>query len=180
VVTVTNGFGCARSSDTSFVVILATPVVSITQSGQTLVASAGSSYQWYLNGQIILGAIASTYTPTMTGNYTVYVENGAGCGAISPPYSFAVGLEDEALASGLVIFPNPTDGTATLRFTPNRPGTLTTRLVDLQGRVVWHTELKSQAGPAEIELPMRDLPAGAYFLQLQGRGQQVVRLVSKL
>lgn len=45
-----------------------------------LIASAGSSYQWKLDGQNIVGAVNQEYSPTKTGNYTCCI-NCSGSGA---------------------------------------------------------------------------------------------------
>ena len=42
-----------------------------------LTSSAGSSYQWQLNGTNIVGATAQTYTATQAGTYTVIVTSGS-------------------------------------------------------------------------------------------------------
>jgi hypothetical protein len=50
-------------------------------SGHTLNATGGTSYQWKLNGSNISGATASSYHPTISGSYSVDVVNQ--CGTIS-------------------------------------------------------------------------------------------------
>lgn len=61
---------------------------SITASGATafcegqyveLTSSSAVSYQWYMNGIAIDGAISQTYSTSTTGSYTVVVKNNNGC-----------------------------------------------------------------------------------------------------
>ena len=42
----------------------------------TLTASAGTSYRWYRNDTIIIGATAASYKATQSGLYTVFISNG--------------------------------------------------------------------------------------------------------
>lgn len=53
------------------------PTVSV--DGTTLSASVGVSYQWYLNGQPLLGANLVTLVATSSGEYSVGVESAVGC-----------------------------------------------------------------------------------------------------
>ncbi|BDS12606.1 T9SS type A sorting domain-containing protein [Aureispira anguillae] len=68
--------------------------------GQSTTLSTGSlsnvSYQWYLNGTVISGAIDSVYTTTVAGTYTVQVVYPNGCIEESPSF----------LVSSLTFTPN--------------------------------------------------------------------------
>lgn len=68
--------GCV--SDTSNIVMHepTPPIPSITNSGETLTSSAATGNQWYLDGNPISGATASTYTTCDNGNYyTIVTQN---------------------------------------------------------------------------------------------------------
>jgi PKD repeat protein len=78
--TVTATNSCGSNTSTPITVTVNTPVDTIVASGDTLVCSgdsvelvsniiAGATYQWRLNGNIIVGAIHSTYYAKATGNY---------------------------------------------------------------------------------------------------------------
>jgi len=55
----------------------ATPTIA--QNGDTLVASIGSTYQWYHEGNILVGATDQSHIVTENGNYTVLVSYGDSC-----------------------------------------------------------------------------------------------------
>jgi hypothetical protein len=81
-----DGFGCSDTT-TQQITVIAAPVVTITGNstfctgGNTvLTASAGSSYQWFMNGSPITGSTSSTYTATAAGVYNVWVVSASGCG----------------------------------------------------------------------------------------------------
>jgi glucose/arabinose dehydrogenase len=64
-----------------------TPTISV--AGGDLVCTAGPSYYWYLDGNILAGANASSYTPTVAGQYSCVVDNGAGCAVESNILDYA-------------------------------------------------------------------------------------------
>ncbi len=87
---------------TGYIVVTATPAVAtISAAGAVLTSSATSGNQWYLNGVIIGGATAQTYTATQAGSYTVMVTSGA-CSSTSLPYNYS---------TSTYCTPNPTTGT---------------------------------------------------------------------
>jgi gliding motility-associated-like protein len=49
----------------------------------TLTASGGDSYQWFLNGNQINGAVSSTYAASQPGTYTVNLINSFGCARLA-------------------------------------------------------------------------------------------------
>jgi len=51
----------------------------ITAGAGLLSASAGTSYWWYLNGQIIPGANSQNFTPAQSGVYYCHIQNASGC-----------------------------------------------------------------------------------------------------
>lgn len=66
---------------------------------------------------------------------------------------------------GLNLFPNPTDGPLTLRFSPEKQGVLFATAFDLLGRpVLTHQMLSTPEGSF---IDASSWPPGVYFLQLQ-------------
>ncbi|WP_139205883.1 gliding motility-associated C-terminal domain-containing protein [Pedobacter sp. ok626] len=87
-VVVTNSNGCfSPVSDAFTLTVNALPAkpgitgTNIICAGDVavLTASAGTNYQWYLEGTAISGATAQTYDAKVTGKYTVVVTNSNGC-----------------------------------------------------------------------------------------------------
>ncbi|HRG58966.1 MAG TPA: T9SS type A sorting domain-containing protein [Bacteroidia bacterium] len=86
--------GCSNSS-VIFVVNTSSTIISdITAMGNTSIcennsvtlsalASSAYQYQWYVNGNTINGAISSSYSAGIAGNYTCVISNTGGCSAIS-------------------------------------------------------------------------------------------------
>jgi hypothetical protein len=107
----TNPEGCSATSQIIPVTVLPLPQVpSITANGNVLYVSSSNGNQWYLDGNIINGAVSQTYLAIETGNYTVVFTDSNGCSAESAPYHFI--YEDVAELSGdieILIVPNPSD-----------------------------------------------------------------------
>ncbi len=81
----TDGNGCSDTT-TQDITVIAAPVVTITgnstfcSGGNTvLTSSAGTAYQWFMNGSPIVGATSAMYTATTIGVYNVWVTNASGC-----------------------------------------------------------------------------------------------------
>lgn len=105
VVTASNA--CGGISDTVHVNVNTPSQPTISLNGETLEASTGVSYQWYLDGQPISGATDATYTPTEPGDYTVEVIDQNGCTSTSETFThIPVGIGTSELSS-VSIYPNP-------------------------------------------------------------------------
>jgi hypothetical protein len=96
-VSVTNSFGCTAQANLvtfaegAVVSVNPSPTPSISYSNPTLsVSGAFASYQWFLNGVPIPGAIGATYTPTESGSYSVEVVDENGCQGTSDPLETVV------------------------------------------------------------------------------------------
>ncbi|MDX2282651.1 MAG: serine hydrolase [Bacteroidia bacterium] len=88
-------------------------------------------------------------------------------------YNLQVGIGDLPEApSRLRVFPNPAQsGTSFVRFEQQRAGVSPWTLRDLAGRTVRSGAPMLAAGVQEIEIPLQQLPAGAYLLSVTADGQ---------
>ncbi|MFK7968889.1 MAG: PDZ domain-containing protein [Bacteroidia bacterium] len=98
-------------------------------------------------------------------------------------------FEDKAVAEALVkdmenptldmpdftVFPNPSNGEFTLRFTPTEGSPVRIKIFDTQGRVLYQEQLTDFRGMYEKELDISDNPAGMYFLQVTQNGQGMAK-----
>jgi hypothetical protein len=114
-VTITNGPCSATDSVTITVNPLpATPV--ITQTGDSLVSSATSGNQWFLDGTGIPGATNQVLVPAVNGNYQVGVTDVNNCvSSLSDPFNVTwMGSEQLSGNEKVFVYPNPTGGIVTL------------------------------------------------------------------
>jgi PKD repeat protein len=79
---VTNGCGNSATY-TQNITIDPIPNPSIIKSGDTLITSPATTYQWKLNGTNIAGATNAKYIAAVSGNYTVAITDVNGCAASS-------------------------------------------------------------------------------------------------
>ncbi len=91
-----------------------------------------------------------------------------------------VGMEElTALNANLLVAPNPAGDEAQAQFTLLHSGAVQLEMLDMTGRVVQKVRTANlSVGTQRIELPVRDLNPGIYFLRLQqGAMQEVGRFV---
>ncbi len=80
-----------------------------------LTSTAGSTYQWYLNGELISGANSQTYQAVYNGMYVVRITDANGCvyrysdGFLFSDGSSSAGISEEE-AVEITLFPNPATG----------------------------------------------------------------------
>lgn len=157
VLTVTDTAGCT-GMDTVCVFVNASPATpTISMSGDTLVSSAATTYQWFQNGIPIAGATNQNYLPTASGSYHVVITDAFGCTAESAPMMIT-GID---LDAGLVkLYPNPASSFTRVIGIDAEELILT----DALGKVVaapWR-----QAGK-EIRIETGGLPNGVYAIRIK-------------
>jgi gliding motility-associated-like protein len=109
----------------------------------TLTVSGGTSYQWFLNGNAITGATASTYAATSPGTYSVTIFSGTCSGPASnnavvsaaTPISFGVNTVQPTCSQpqGIITINNPSGGSGGYSYSINngaafQPGNMFTNL----------------------------------------------------
>lgn len=115
----------------------ATPVVTL--NGTVLsTGTTYASYQWYLNGQPVAGATASTWTAVTNGSYTVVVTNASGCHAVSAAKDvLGVGVNNVAIISkDIYIYPNSASNMIWIK----APVTVNLELYNAEGRRLAYVE----------------------------------------
>lgn len=167
---VRHGNYCRYRVDTFVAEVLEVNAV-IQQNGNTLsTTGVYDTYQWYRNSNEIPGATGSTYTITENGAYQVAVTEGS-CQDTSAVFNADPnGIHElTSWAQQIRIYPNPAEKFVYIQ----SPVQLHVSMVAITGKVVGVWE------KAEI-IPVDNLAAGVYFLQLcdrEGRLLKVEKLV---
>lgn len=159
--------GCV-SGPSQAISVQAMDTLFIRKEGNTLVSSAATGNQWYVNGSLIPGANGNSIIPTVSGVYHVIVIT-AGC----PPLH-SNGLEF-VFNTTLNIGPNPVTDLLTIQdVNPSAP--LQLSLSDLYGKV-----LKQVSFTGRYQLDMRHFSPGLYVLQIKNTatGSHEERMIVK-
>lgn len=166
-VTVTKVGACGSTSVSANVTAFTAPNAAFTKAGAVLTATAaGLTYEWYLNGNPISGASASTYTATATGNYALKVTDGNGCSATSAAQLVSVGIEDISGEIKFTASPNPVSSTLVVNFTLTKSSNTSLTITDMTGKTVSEIELGTIAGKQSVSVPMESFANGFYLVKL--------------
>ncbi|WP_430401866.1 aryl-sulfate sulfotransferase [Fluviicola sp.] len=148
---------------------------TIAENTGMLTASAATTYQWYLNGQLISGATSQTYNATVNGIYVVRITDANGCVyRYSAGYVFSGGTStagiNESDLNQLTIYPNPSTGVFQLQ------GAFTTdafsiEVFDNLGKSVFSAE-------NETSLDLTDLKNGNYLLLVKTDSGSVTKRIT--
>jgi hypothetical protein len=148
----------------------APPIPVITEAVQGILSSTSAvTYQWYLNGNLIVGATSQDYTPTQDGMYVVRITDVNGCvNQYSEGYYYqsAVGVNEIASANGLNIFPNPSSGIFTLDYS-NLGKDYTVSVYSAVGNLV--KEIKNSA-----TIDMSSFGSGIYYVSITSQHQAIL------
>lgn len=139
--------------------------------GGTLVSDFGfTSYQWFLDGDLIQGETSSTLIPIANGTYTVTVTNEFGCANSASTTVLTVSTTEE-LEELVSLYPNPTDGRLILDFGLQAPQRYT--ISNSIGEIVY---LNSQPAAKE-QLDLGNVTPGLYAITFYLNGSMWVEKI---
>ncbi len=171
---VTGTSGGASASDTITVVVNPVPGSAIAQTGDTLYAPTGSSYQWYQDGVPVTNATGNFYVVTANGVYNVVVFNAFNCSQTSNYVTISnVGMNEISLNNGIRLYPNPVS--EKLQVEKALPGEWQLVITDVEGRAIAHTTLVNP----KTEIDMSEILSGIYLAQINNGTTCVTKKISK-
>lgn len=146
---------------------VANPIPSINEAAGVLTSSTiGVSYQWFLNGNEIIGANSISYTPQANGDYTVAVTYENDCTETSSPFNIN-GLNLVSFPEFVYhLYPNP--ATDLIYFTYPSTEEVEVEIISLDGVSVSKQKVKSS-------IDLRDLGKGVYFLKIRNVSYRVIK-----
>jgi hypothetical protein len=162
------------SSDVINIIVNPFPVAMIASTGTTLTASAGDTYQWYVNDQTIDGATnqAYEYSTFEYGVYNVDVTDN-GCTTHSDDFIYLItGVEKHK--SVIKIYPNPFKEQLVIESPSMQADDYI--LLDILGRKL---NVSTEQQRNIVIMDVRELLAGSYFLVIKQKDQTIIRSVIK-
>jgi hypothetical protein len=153
--------GCVSFSNTMHVCI-PPPVITVGQNN-VLTASAGLTYQWFLDGVALTGVDTRIIVPVQSGDYTVQVQDLSGCISVSMPVSIVVLSVTNGFKNTPVrCYPNPFDDLITIEIQSASLLPAKAAVYDMQGAFLFETEINN----TEEHLSTDQLAPGSYVLLL--------------
>jgi|GEM_PF-900710 len=165
----------------------------ITQSGKTLFSNAEEGNQWFFKSEstsevnVILGATSMTFSPEVSGFYSVQVIGINGClSEMSNFYYFDINNVSDFYQKNIVIFPNPVTDIFTIELNLLNYNDVEIKLFDILGRVVVASKSQKESykimrSEGSFKIDMYNEPEGVYMLAiLFNDGRKVVYRVVKI
>lgn len=140
--------------------------LQIQQANDTLYASGASNYQWYLNGDIIIGANQAFYIPTVSGQYSVSTYFGT-CESNQLPVNLNLNVFDNKL-QGVMIYPNPTNDDLFLVVAESHLKK-SFQIYSMNGTLVKSGTIDG----LKTQISVSNLSKGSYNLRISGNNQAV-------
>jgi hypothetical protein len=160
---VINSGSCTATSSAATVTVNALPLPAITQTGNTLSATATfSTYQWYKNNVLIPGATNQSYTVTQSGSYYVKVTNTNNCTGQSNALTVTINAIGDITTDEALVYPSPNHGVFSLKLAGKKITGL--RIYNAQGQTVRNHSTTGRANSVTIELENK--APGLYYLEL--------------
>ncbi len=154
--------GICESTRTPVVATIDIVQATITQVDNTLTASNGSSYQWFLFGQPIANATGQILEINLyeTAVYAVEVTQG-NCTELSGDFVYLI-TATEKDDTKIKLYPNPVIEELTIEMPTNRSHSIS--IVDMLGR---ERIVLSDNGSSKQTISLNDFQSGSYVLVLQ-------------
>lgn len=156
---------CSVISEEVTITFLDPIVPELSFDGMILTSTQANAYQWYLNGELIEGAVGLTFDPVESGAYQVETVDENGCVGLSSPIEVDLsGTLTQKADFAIQLWPNPAEEQLNIQGIPNQ-GASSYRIFASDGRVV-------QEGILNLTtLSISQLPKGVYLLQVVVEGR---------
>jgi glucose/arabinose dehydrogenase len=165
---------CSDTSDPVTVTIGTPPLVpNITLNGLQLISDPSVSYQWFVNGVLIPGATSQTFTPYMSGTFTVEVTDSTGCSSLSAGVVYNLGQNESLNFNGTKLFPNPVRAGTSFSLIGLPLGNYYIKISDMMGKRVYEENIFSKGMQSSITISLPVLSSGVHVAMLSTGNEQV-------
>ena len=175
-VAVRSADNCLAVSDVVIVFAKSSPAIPVvTFNGSSLISSESpNGYQWYKNGEQIVGATNQTLVLTENGTYFVEVSGNNDCYSRSEEINITnIGIQSQDAVKGLSVYPNPFGNNLTIQSSSEGVYSIT----DVSGKSLLSGKLNGKQGVTWINTEF--LAAGMYQLRIQQDGlpEKMMKLI---
>ena len=140
-------------------------------------SGSGVQYQWELNGVNIVGATSDTFISSTFNNrdsVSCVVTGMSTCGAASRAAdviiidTVALGVQELNTIAGLVLLPNPNNGSFLVRGSAANADNLILTITDMLGQVVYKSKVTPRKGRIDDQVDLgQSIANGLYLLELR-------------
>ncbi|CAN5377254.1 hypothetical protein BH10BAC1_BH10BAC1_08740 [soil metagenome] len=173
--------GCTNTSTVTIYVLGNPSLPSVSEVLDSVMCTPSYfAYQWYFNGVAISGATSQNYNFTANGNYYVQVFNALGCSTVSAVITINdVGVAENANASLLNLYPNPTTNNVTLEFNLEKASPMKINVMNMNGQIIFSENINASAGLYKKEISLSENANGIYYLQVITNENVVTKKIVK-
>ena len=150
------------------------PEISI-DADYNLLSSAAIGNQWYLNGNVITGAVNQVYKPGESGLYTVKATSNGCASPSSIAYNFVMtGIINLGNNQFIKLFPNPVKDKIFLNWQITGTYNLNIDVKDINGRLITRgTNLLTNEA-----IDLSALAPGVYFIRIYNQNKKIDRIIT--
>lgn len=177
-VTVRKGEECTASSESKEITYKNNKPAIALSDYVVLTASAGStSYQWYLNGVLLPGAVQQTHIAEKPGKYKV-LASPENCQAAFSDEIDVILLGNERYS--LKLSPNPVENILYFTLTLPEAEEVSLKVLNSIGQAVMPEMALSRSMNHQAEISTRQWPSGVYFAVVKTTKYEMVRKIVRL
>lgn len=170
----TNDFGCSTPSQDEIIVVCDdfAPELELNSDTISYMESSIFEYQWFYEGQQILGLSSSYIIAEQEGTYSLLLLDQWGCKYNSNEVFFSLASLYDYNQNKLSVFPNPASNYLDVIVDSEQSFHLL-ELFDMQGRKV----LSQHLWDVKNRLDIQHLERGTYLLKVYSKGQQLTKRI---
>ena len=115
---------------------------------------------------------AGVFNPTATGTYVIsyYFTDGNGCEDTASQnivVTTCLGVSENEMADDFSTYPNPTDGIFTIQFTQEVSESVSVRILNVEGKIIFEEKLHNFSGKYSKQFDLSQFGSGVYVVEVK-------------